>query len=1542
MAITLSKVGNATSVNGSEIPAFDPASKRLYVIAGSTVDVYTVSNTGALTAAGQITAGFSAPVGMEILPNSVAVKNGIVAVAYAVKETAKGTQQVGKVSFFTAATGAFLRAVDVGFLPDMLTFTADGTKVLVANEGEPNEDYTVDPEGSISIISIPGGVASGIATATVQNVNFNTFNAQLAALKTAGVRIIGDRTIAGSPVLTTVSQDLEPEYIAIAPDGLTATITLQENNAIATLNIATATITSIKPLGLKNFNLAGNGIDASDRDVDGTSAGGGKIDIKTQPVFGLYQPDAIASFTANGQTYYITANEGDSRVRPTAANLIGTTAEGGVFNEEVRVNSTSYVLDPTVFPNAATLKNDANLGRLTVTNKSGDTDGDGDFDRIVTFGGRSFSILDANGALVFDSGDRLERLTAEFAPTLFNSDGVSTNFDTRSDNKGPEPEGVTIGVIDGRTYAFIGLERVGDVIVYDVTNPVSPTFVQYLNAPEDRGTEGLIFVSATDSPTGKPLLITSSEASNTVSVFETSVFTPKTTFQLQILHASDFEAGIAAVDDAVRFSAIVNKFKNEPTYKANTLILSSGDNYIPGAFLNASSDISLNGVGGLGTSTAPVIGRGDIGILNAIGVQASALGNHEFDLGIRQVRDIIRTGSGNPGTAFPYLSTNLNFSPEITAGNLSSSDLATNQTTSEASTIKGKLAKSTVITVSGNDGISFTADDQRIGIVGATTPTLPNISLSGATIVTPNNPTDYVALAAEIQATVNILKAQGINKIVLLSHFQQFAIESNSIAPLLRDVDIIIAGGSDTLLSDSNDILRAGDTKNGDYPVVKKDADNKDILVVNTDGNYKYVGRLVVEFDDAGNLQINKLNNTINGAYATDEAGVDRVYGSDVNPRNVANANVVAITDGIRNVISTKDNLIVGKANVFLNGTRGDVRTEETNFGNLTADANLAFARKVDPTVLISIKNGGGIRDNIGVVSESSGAVNSSDIVKLPTQPNALAPNKKVGDVSQLDIENSLRFNNDLSLITVTAQQLRLVLEHAVAGTAAGATPGQFPQISGLSFSFDTTKTAIAFNTATGAITTQGNRVQNLAVVNEDGSLRDIVVKDGVVQGDANRTFRLVTLNFLAGTTLPTVTNTLGGDNYPFPIFVSENATRANRIDLRGETLDLNKNGKIDQALTLDAGKFTFASAGSEQDVLAEYLADNFSTAAFTSADAIASQDTRIQRLNIRKDNVLGTTTGVNQTSAGVIGFTGGSGINQLSFTISTVNSNTTVNELIVFEVDGTTPNLKQLLETNRGRVISSIVSNRPTGFINEARTLGFAPDAKLGFAIIKNGTADQILAGQTKEVVFSTTTNFISNVTASAFNLSFEGLVVDVVSTSNTVGASGVSLQDNKQGEVIDLRDLVGKVNASFTVNREAAFNNFVGFYRVVDANGGIDTNSDGIVDFTPGQSGYALAAVQSRIAGIDLTVSNQGTAEFTGKELTGGNIFAPFIISNGTVQQVESGQTSQVYFSYLGANTDGVDHIRLLGNNTFGFEDLPSGGDLDYNDMIIKVKLG
>ncbi|MBW4515506.1 MAG: 5'-nucleotidase C-terminal domain-containing protein [Timaviella obliquedivisa GSE-PSE-MK23-08B] len=712
---------------------------------------------------------------------------------------------------------------------------------------------------------------------------------------------------------------------------------------------------------------------------------------------------------------------------------------------------------------------------------------------------------------------------------------------------------------------------------------------------------------------------------------------------LQILHASDFEAGIPAIDDSIGFSAILEGFRTNdvapqfqasPTALANTLTLSSGDNYIPGPFFNASSDTSLNGVGGLTTSTAPTIGRADVGILNALGIQASAFGNHEFDLGTRQVQDILRSGGGSPGLNFPYLSTNLDFAPDP---NLRG-ELATNQNTAEASTIKRKIAKSTIITVAGADNILGTPDDERIGIVGATTPTLRNISSPGSVGVRPANPIDYVALAAEIQASVNALTDTGINKVILLAHMQQLNIERDELAPRLRNVDVIIAGGSNTTLLDANDRLRSGSTDGGDYPILKKDANNEDVLVVNTDGNYRYVGRTVVGFDDAGKLVLSSLNDTVNGAFATDDAGVDLLYGRDVNPQTEANANVVAISNALRTVITNKDNNITGNTSFFLNGGREDSRTQETNLGNLTADANLAYGRLIDPTVTISLKNGGGIRDNIGVISAGSGATTAGDVQKLPPQPNPLAPNKQVGSISQLDIENSLRFNNGLSLITVTAQQLLQLLEHGMSDSGPGRTPGRFPQVGGITFSFDLSRPAAEDVNGDGILNPgedrnnngaldAGQRVRSLALINEDDKVTQVLVEDGAIVGDPNQAFRMVTLDFLLGTTLTT-----GGDSYPFPQFIAANPALANRVDIRGETtVDLNRNGIIDGTVAFPVGQSTFSGVGTEQDALAEYL---LQIGTFDQEDTAPTEDSRIQNLGARQDTILTTGRALTGTSS--------------------------------------------------------------------------------------------------------------------------------------------------------------------------------------------------------------------------------------------------------------------------------------------------------------------
>ncbi len=488
----LIRISTATSVNGAEISAFDPASSRIYTVAGTVMEYYTVSNTGVLGTATNLPFGFTSA-GNTILPNSVAVKNGIVAVGYAIAG-ANNAQQPGVVAFYNASTAAYISQVTVGYLPDMIVFTPDGTKVLTANEGEPNsygQGTSFDPEGSVSIIDISGGVAA----ATVQTAGFTSFNGQAAALRAAGVRIYGPGA--------TVAQDLEPEYIAFSANGSKAFVTLQENNAVAEVDIATATVTQILPLGLKDHSVAGNGLDASDQD-------GGTINIQNWPVRGMYQPDAITSFTSGGNTYYITANEGDSR------------AYTG-YSEEIRVGAVGYVLDPTVFPNAATLKLNNNLGRLQLSNATGDTDGDGDFDQLHALGARSFSIWNSSFTQLFDSGDQLEQLTATQTPLTFNSDGTTASFDGRSDNKGPEPEAVTTGTVNGVPYLFVGSERTGDIFVYDITNPAVPVFKQYIDNPTDLQVEGLLFIPAEESPTGKALVVASAEVSRTVTVYEFSL-----------------------------------------------------------------------------------------------------------------------------------------------------------------------------------------------------------------------------------------------------------------------------------------------------------------------------------------------------------------------------------------------------------------------------------------------------------------------------------------------------------------------------------------------------------------------------------------------------------------------------------------------------------------------------------------------------------------------------------------------------------------------------------------------------------------------------------------------------------------------------------------------------------------------------------------------------------------------------------------------------------------------------------------------------------
>ncbi|MEM8777509.1 MAG: esterase-like activity of phytase family protein [Cyanobacteria bacterium P01_G01_bin.49] len=914
-ALVATNLGTFTSDAGAEIVAHDPTTQRLFITTGETIEVLDIStptnpslvNTIDITSLGGGT-------------NSVAVNNGLVAIAIEADETGVA----GTVAFYDT-DGNFLNAVEAGFLPDALTFTPDGTKVLVANEGEPNDEYTVDPVGSISIIDL----SNGVDNATVANASLAAFDGREAELRAKGVRIFGPGASA--------SQDLEPEFIAVSPDGSQAFVTLQENNGVVVVDIATATVLDILPLGTKDWSkgqpevttfdfenrgnidnggddlttalgemielggfsgfwydgVAENGnlkfltvpdrgpngdaegndrpfllpeyqarvvafelsestgeisitnetlltradgttpitglpnipnldlraVDAEGNPVNDTAIAGlesftvfnpdgtgeadnaiydsfgadlegitrandgsfwmvdeyrpaiynfdadgtlinrfvpsgtveaantingegtfapeefgqetlpevygqrrsnrgfealaldegnntlyafiqtpmdnpdsdirdsdvirilaidtatgnpiseyvyalegnadpgirnslvdkigdavfdpdtgnlfvverdssldstgkqlifeinltgatdilgtdlseassdttleslsiddlaaegiqvvsklkvtnlpslgyqpsdkteglsllpagrlavlndndfglvegaeavqlglidfpvgnqldasnedGDINLRNWPIYGLFQPDAISSFVVDGETYYITANEGDAR-------------DYDGFTEEFRIGDEEIVLDPTAFPDAEMLKADENLGRLRITDQLGDLDGDGDFDQLFSYGGRSFSIWDEQANLVFDSGDDIALITANLTPELFNADaGDPAEFDERSDDKGAEPESVTTGIINDTPYAFISLERSGGgILIYDVSNPTNPDFVQYIRTDGDIAPEGLAFISETDSPNGLPLLALANEESLTTTLYELSI-----------------------------------------------------------------------------------------------------------------------------------------------------------------------------------------------------------------------------------------------------------------------------------------------------------------------------------------------------------------------------------------------------------------------------------------------------------------------------------------------------------------------------------------------------------------------------------------------------------------------------------------------------------------------------------------------------------------------------------------------------------------------------------------------------------------------------------------------------------------------------------------------------------------------------------------------------------------------------------------------------------------------------------------------------------
>lgn len=867
-------------------------------------------------------------------------------------------------------------------------------------------------------------------------------------------------------------------------------------------------------------------------------------------------------------------------------------------------------------------------------------------------------------------------------------------------------------------------------------------------------------------------------------------------------------------------------------------------------------------------------GRIDISIMNIIGFDASVLGNHEFDLGTSNLANIIaadvrNTGNGNIlggtrwlGALFPYLSANLDFSNDpnlnadtansfINGGALFSTDperlntdystelAELNVTSASALAEPDKLAPATIIDTDGDNATTF----DRIGVIGLTTPLLASISSPGATSIIGTQSNDVALIAQVLQPIINDVingaddilgTPDDINKIIIVSHLQQIALET-ALAPLLSGVDIIMAGGSDTILTDNDDVLRPGDTKQGTYPIQLTNADGDALLIVNTDGTYNYLGRLVIEFDDNGVINPASYSETKSGAYATTDAvtfdvlglgtptGVEATDTATLRNASEKAALVGELTDAVEAVVLVQDGNIVGDTSVFLEGRRSEVRTQETNLGNLTADANLAYAKDVDATVVLSLKNGGGIRDIIGAI-ENDTSQDPPVTTLLPTQANPDAL-KLEGDVSQLDIAGSLRFNNGLTLLTITEEQLYWLFEAAVSTVAPGQTPGNFPQISGVRFSYDATqlglqelRTEAANSTlvfdAAGVLTanfqnrlTNGEgRIRNLALVDDNGNVTEVIVENGQFVGDATDTLRIVTLNFLAGAP-PSQTGgvfNLVDTVYPFTRWINANPTAVNRVDIPNSGSILGNNA-------------TFANQGSEQDALAEYLIDRYSVTAgkpsFAQPDVGAQFDQRIQNLAQATDTVLSTVASNELTTIvrDTLNLAGGA-------------------EIVTFDAAS-----QQLFVVSGGNQVSIVDASNPSD-LSLAGTINLVPFATSGGAnyssgigansvVVKNGivavavapaladtpnSAGRTEAGESGKVIFfDTDGNFISEVLVGALpdNLVFTPDGTKVV-VANEGEAQGYQIgQVNPEGSV-SIIDITNINSPTVTTATFTAFN--------------------------------------------------------------------------------------------------------------------------------------
>ncbi|MER7797024.1 choice-of-anchor I family protein [Microbacterium sp. NPDC096154] len=872
--------------------------------------------------------------------NSVAIRDdglGVVALEDAADKTAPG-----RVLFFDAnadtAEAAVLGTVTVGALPDMVTVSPDGAYAVVANEGEPADDFSTDPEGSLSVIALPDTVAAAGQSA-VATADFHAFEG--AALPD-GVRVFGP---APHGTDLPVSRNLEPEYVTVS--GTTAYATLQEANSIAVVDLPSATVTDILPLGTKDYGTVG--IDASDRDPRDAPS----VNIARYPgLKGMYMPDGIAAYEANGQTFLVTANEGDVR-------------EWGAYVDAARVKDLAADGQGPLCDSIAAYADDAALGRLDVSIEDG-FDGEC-YDELYTYGGRSFSVWTPDGQLVFDSGSAFEDITSQLDGVVFNAGHDDNEAESRSDAKGVEPENLAIGQVNDRTYAFIGLERLSGVMVYDITEPVAPRYVSYVdnrnwdvnlgeaveqlqdagasdaeiadtvNAAGDLGPEGLDFIPAADSPTGKPMLAVGNEITGSTTLWTID----DGTTEVSVLTINDFHGRVSANGDEAGAAVLAGAVAHYRDENPNTLFASAGDNIGASTFTSFIADDNPT-----------------IDALSAGGLDVSAVGNHEFDQGFSDLT----------GRVLPRY--------EEKTG-LPGGDFALGANVYRKGTTDPALQEYAIREVGG----------VTVGFIGT-------VTSDTTTLVSPAGIAD-IEFGDQLEAANRVaaeLTASGeADVIVLLTHSGSAGEDCAAMASEDSEYGALLRGASDDI-----DAIVSGHT----HQLYGCEIGGRPVIQAHQYGTT--LGALDIVVDSETNELISIDGSTVD---LVDDSGDEPVANFPADPTV---ADIVAAAEAEAEVLGSQP---VGRisGDILRGGSpAGSDRGVESAMGNLVADVYLWAASEYEnyggaEPAQIALMNPGGLRDDL--LFKGDGTVTYADVAAV--QP----------------------FGNTLVTLALTGEQLEQVLE---------------------------------------------------------------------------------------------------------------------------------------------------------------------------------------------------------------------------------------------------------------------------------------------------------------------------------------------------------------------------------------------------------------------------------------------------------------------------------------------------------------------------------